>query len=651
MEYFADIAIHQSWIEDSLTYTLIPNVDTPKVGIRVHVELNGKLTEGVIIRLHSQEPNYRCLPIQNYIDSEPIVSEEQLSLAFWMREQYLSSLGDCLFKMIPKGKRKKESPKKPKEVRSEFLQQLNAEQKQAFLGIRDSKAEQRIHLLFGITGSGKTEVYLHLMNEVLQSEDASIIFLVPEISLTYPMIQRIEKVFPNQVAVLHSYLRTKERFQNYWDILQGKKRIVIGTRSAIFAPVRNLSLVLIDEEHDTSFKENSSPRYHARQIADKRLKETNGKLVLGSATPSLEMYHFALQGKIGFHRISKRAVPEAKEANIAVNQKLEDKQLISGDLQFKIHTHLQKNEQVLILLNRRGYHPLVYDEETKEFIHCPKCSANLCFHSNQILRCHLCGFQESFNYFQKQSKKDLSLMGAGSQKLEENLLELFPSAKVERLDQDSTKQKEVIAEVFQKLEEGQIDILTGTQMIAKGLDFPNVTLVGILNANHGLGVPDFRSSERTYSLLSQVAGRAGRGVKPGEVFIQSSDPEHPVIKLALNQNYHEFYLWEIAFRKSLHYPPFSRLVRLVFRSKKEDECMKTSLEYRTRLESQNLEGAQILGPSPCPFVKIDDNYRYHILLKTNAMEKLREQLRDFKKNSKPNIHCYVEYDFDPVDLV
>jgi primosomal protein N' (replication factor Y) len=653
MIQYAEVALNLSWNQNTLTYQYPDGVSNINAGVRVSVDLNGNEIEGVVLSSHNNQPNYSTLKINRVIDAEPVITKEQMELGEWMAETYLCSLGEALFKMVPKGKKKKSGKPIPTLIKSELLYELNSEQNQAYLNILKSSTEEITHLLFGITGSGKTEVYLHLIRDILENSDGDILLLVPEISLTYPTIKRIETIFPEQISVIHSYLRTREKFQNYYDILTQRKRIVIGTRSAVFAPFKNLKLVVIDEEHDGSYKENSSPRYHVRQIALHRLKQNQGKLILGSATPSIEIYHHALQGRIGLHKIEKRANPSATLAKIEINKTVDDKKLISGDLQFRIQDRLKKTEQTLILLNRRGYSPFIYSRETKEFIPCPKCSSTLCYHKDAIARCHLCGYRESMKSIGLSHNGEIELVGAGTQKLEENLLSLFPSARIERLDQDSTKNKEIIAEVLGRLEAKELDILTGTQMVAKGLDFPNVTLVGIINANHGLGVPDFRSSERTYSLISQVAGRAGRGKIPGEVYIQSSDPSHPVIQLALHQNYHDFYLWEIEFRKSLNYPPYSRLARLVFRSKEEDLASKTAVYFRDLLSesTSNEKGIQILGPSPCPFFKIDNNYRFHILLKANRIEILREALKKIKVVAKFNHRCYVEYDLDPTEMV
>ncbi|XDD44199.1 primosomal protein N' [Leptospira sp. WS60.C2] len=650
MIQYAEVALNVSWEQNTLTYEIPSSIQTLKPGVRVLVPLNGKDWEGVVIEIHKNEPNYETLKILKQIDAEPVLTKEQLDLASWMADHYLSSLGEALFLMVPKGKKRKVQVEKNHTIQTHLLHPLNEAQGKALREIK-SQTISNTHLLYGITGSGKTEVYLHLMKEVLESQKGTVLFLVPEISLMYPTITRIETIFPGQVAVLHSHLRISEKFQNYLDLKEGKKRICIGTRSAVFAPVSDLKLIIMDEEHDASYKENGAPRYHARQVALQRIVKSGGKLLLGSATPSVELYYLAKSGQIGFSQLEKRANPLAKLPSVEMAEKGDDKHLIVGDLQFKIADRLKKKEQIILLLNRRGYNPFIYSPNTKEFVHCPKCTATLCFHSDQTVRCHLCGYKSSFRNLKQMIGEDLELFGAGTQKLEEYLLSHFPQARIERLDQDSSKNKDVTREVLEKLGEGELDILTGTQMIAKGLDYANVTLVGILNANHGLGVPDFRSSERTYALVSQVAGRAGRGEKPGEVIIQSNDPEHPVLKMAKEQNYPAFFEWELQFRKELSYPPFVRLARLVFRSKYEDVVSKQSVLYGELIKEKKDESITMLGPTQCPFYKIDNNFRYHILLKAKTITALRSLLKETKQTFKVDHKCYIEYDLDPLELV
>ncbi|EMO74104.1 primosomal protein N' [Leptospira kirschneri str. 200801925] len=477
------------------------------------------------------------------------------------------------------------------------------------------------------------------------------ILLVPEISLTFHIIRKLELIFPGQLAVLHSALKVSEKFKAYNELLTGKKRIAVGTRSAVFAPVSNLGLVIIDEDHDSSFKEHSSPRYHARQIALQRCRTNEAVLVMGTATPSLEIYHLAKEGKIHLHTLTKRpqgVLPPT--VRIVENQK--ESNVLSSELSFAIKRRLEKKEQIILLLNRRGYSPLIYSPSTSSYVPCPNCTTNLCYHKKGTTICHLCGHTETLDSLEKKMGENLTLKGTGTQKLEENLLEAFPQTRVERLDQDSIQDRSLLNEVISRLLEGEIDILTGTQMIAKGLDASRVTLVGVLNAGIGLGLPDFRANERVFSLLTQVAGRAGRSKLKGEVLIETNAPNHPVIQMAMNQNYIQFYESEIPVRKELFYPPFSRLVRVVSRSKDEQISLETiELVFGILKKFFPSKDTILLGPAPCPFYRIDSNFRNHIILKTSSPNVWREI---FKKEIRPlklSKKVYLEIDFDPLDLV
>lgn len=568
-----------------------------------------------------------------------------------MRNFYVSTLGESIYKMIPSGRRNQIS--EPVSMGSPELLMLNEEQKSAFENIKSSFGRETIHLLYGITGSGKTEVYIHLLHSILTETDKSAILLVPEISLTFQILHRLELIFGKQLAILHSNLRVSERFKNYLQLLRGEKRIVVGTRSAIFSPTKNLGLIIIDEEHDSSFKEHSNPRYHARQVAQQRIKVNKGILLLGSATPSVETYYHALRGSITLHKLTKRA-RSSKLSTVKVVHKKEDKEIISEDLLFKIKQKLDKKEQIVILLNRRGYSPLIYNRNEKKFIECPNCTSHLCFHSKGKVICHLCGYNDKFQKLEKQYPNSLELMGAGTQKLEEYILEKFPGVRLERLDQDSTKNREVISETIHKLIRGELDILTGTQMIAKGLDSPRVTLVGVVNASTGLGLPDFRAGERVFSLLTQVAGRAGRADLEGEVIIETQNIEHRILQLSKEQNYDKFYDEEIPIRKSLLYPPFIRLIRIVARSNGEDKAREiienVGKILNQKILESNIQNVYVLGPTECPFYKIDSNFRFHILIKTIEPQVFKDIIRE-SILPLSNSRVYLEIDVDPIDLV
>ncbi|NUM41386.1 MAG: primosomal protein N' [Leptospiraceae bacterium] len=650
---YAEVALNVSFEEETLTYEIPDNMKNLQIGMRVEIPLRGRKNEGIVIDIHRIMPNHPTKEIIRQVDKRAVVNKEQIELAKWMSETYLSTLGEGLYKMIPSG-RKNKSIDFISSIANEKLLDLNSEQSKAFQEIQSKLGSESIHLLYGITGSGKTEVYIHLIKEVLTNSDKSVIFLVPEISLTVQTFARLENVFKNQVAILHSTLKVSERFSSYISLLDGKKRIAVGTRSAIFAPVKNLGLIIIDEEHDHSYKEHSTPRYHTRQIALQRCRINQASLILGSATPSIEVFYQAKVGKIHLHKLTKRAKTSLLP-KIIIHHKKDNSELLGDELLHAIKDRLSKKEQVILLLNRRGHSPLIYLREEKKFLECPNCTTHLCFHSRGKAICHLCGYKESISSIEKKYSNDLEYIGSGTQKLEEYLLEKFKNAVVERLDQDSATKKEIFFEVIGKLLEGKINILTGTQMIAKGLDASMVTLVGVINANTGLGVPDFRSNERVYSLLTQVAGRAGRADLKGEVIIETTNTDHPVIQLAKDQNYEKFFQFEIQFRKDAYYPPYCRLVRFVVRSKLEEKSKFSIEEIKKEIDLFLLKNTNqkiiVLGPAECPFYKIDSNYRNHIVLKTLNLTILKNFIREKIKPLKFHKSVYLEIDFDPMDLL
>ena len=645
---YAEVCLNVPIFEnDTFTYQIIKPV---QIGMRVLVEFNSRVEEGIVLKIHFNEPNYKTKEIKKVIDSFPIVTPKQIELAYFMKDFYLGALGECLHKMFPSGKLlKKKKEKKIEEKRD--LYKLNLEQETAYNNIKKDFGTYSNHLLFGITGSGKTEVYIHLIHYLISTTKKNVLFLVPEIGLTFHTIKKLNEVFPNDVTILNSSMKISEKFYSYVQILENKKRILIGTRSAIFSPLSNIGLIIIDEEHDSSYKENSTPRYHSRQIAMKICKDSNAILLLGSATPSLEVFYHSLNGKIKIHYLKKRAVSKTLP-QIHIEEKFYAKNNpIGSKLAFAIKQTLEKKEQVILFLNRRGYSPLLYNREEKENISCPNCTFSLCYHSSNKAICHLCGYNTDFETVNAYYNYKVELMGFGTQKIEEFILNEYPDAIIERLDQDAAKNKNRMSEVLSRLYDGKIDILIGTQMISKGLDSSKVSLVGVLNANIGLGLPDFRASERVFSLLTQVSGRAGRSGLKSDVIIQTPDKENPVLQLAAYQDYEKFFNYELHYRKSLHLPPFSRIVRFVSRSKKEELSEDVIMDVHKVLVEKNKDKNEILGPAPCPFYKIDNNYRNHIVIKTNSLNYWKEIIREFIIPLKIHSKAYLEIDFDPMDLL
>jgi primosomal protein N' (replication factor Y) len=647
---YADVVVDIPMDNETLTYIIPDKFNLALRGERVEIEIRSRKAIGIIKEIHFNEPNFKTKNLIRVIDSAPILNEDQWDLADWMKKTYLAGLGESLFRMIPQGRRLIKENEPNLEVDSSY-KELNSEQNNAYKGII-SKLEQNAstHLIYGITGSGKTEIYIHLIREVLKRTNRSVIFLVPEITLTYHILKKLETIFPKELALIHSGLKISQRFRAYQGLLKGEKRIAVGTRSAIFAPVSNLGLVIMDEEHDSSYKENSSPRYHAKQIAHYRITKSSGMLVLGSATPSIETFYLAKSNKIHFYEIKKRAVISANLPEIKIISKKDSEGPIGFELLQALKIQAIKKEQSILLLNRRGYAPFIYSSDESKILGCPNCSTNLCYHKNGIVQCHICGYKESFEKLKVQHKK-LELIGSGTQKLEEYLLSVFPDSKIERLDQDSSKNQEILSGILTKLYNGELDILTGTQMIAKGLDVPNVTLVGVINANQGLGIPDFRANERVFSLLTQVSGRAGRSEKKGLVLIEAHDPKHPVFQKALNQDYDGFYNDEIQFRREMNLPPFVRLLRLVIRSTDEEISNKEILKISEIIKGRIEEKMTVLGPSPCPFYKIDKYFRNHILIKTDNHDKTRKLVQAIQEKWKASAKVYLEIDFDPLDLI
>ncbi|EAC5411740.1 primosomal protein N', partial [Listeria monocytogenes] len=483
---------------------------------------------------------------------------------------------------------------------------LNAEQQVAVETILQSVQEQQsqTYLLEGITGSGKTEVYLQVIAEVL-NQGKTAIMLVPEISLTPQMVQRFKSRFGEHVAVMHSGLSQGEKYDEWRKIERGEAEVVVGARSAIFAPIENIGVIIIDEEHEASYKQEETPRYHARDLAIWRSEYHHCPVVLGSATPSLESRARAQKNVYQRLRLTQRANQAATLPTIDVvdmRQEVENGNVssFSMSLQEKLQERLEKNEQSVLLLNRRGYSSFVMCRDCGYVLPCPNCDISLTLHmDSKTMKCHYCGHEERIPYRCPNCGQDkIRYYGTGTQKVEEELQTLLPDSRILRMDVDTTRRKGAHEKILRTFGEGQADILLGTQMIAKGLDFPNVTLVGVLNADTALNLPDFRSSERTFQLLTQVSGRAGRAEKPGEVIIQSFNPEHYAIQLAKAQDYEDFYTKEMYIRHRGDYPPYYFTVQITASHPEENEAAKQMFQIATKLKQGLSPQAILLGPTP-----------------------------------------------------
>ncbi len=507
------------------------------------------------------------------------------------------------------------------------------------------------YLLFGVTGSGKTEVYMELIEDSLNKGKTSIV-LVPEISLTPQMVLRFQKRFGDNIAAIHSALSDGEKYDEWRRIVKGEAKIVIGARSAIFAPLNNIGMIIIDEEHSDSYKQDdSNPRYNAKDIALLRGKYHNCPVIMGSATPSLEIFARAKKGVFKLlelpNRINGKSLPHINIVDM--NEMIsKTKGHFSPVLLEAISARLLKNEQIILLLNRRGYSSFVTCKNCGYTFKCPNCDITLTYHkSSRTLRCHYCGYgTKVYDTCPECHEKSINDLGVGTEKVEEELNKLFPESRILRMDFDTTSRKGMHEKMIKAFKNHEYDILLGTQIVSKGLDFDNVTLVGVINADTSLNIPDFRSSETTFSLLAQVAGRAGRSDKEGEVIIQTFNPEHYAIQYTKKHDYLGFYNREMSIRRELKYPPYYYICYVKISGKDNKYIYEESLKI-TKLFHNKLISMIILGPSPCTIFKLNNIYRYGIILKYKKDEDLREVLNKVIEHYKDNRNIKIDVNFNP----
>ncbi len=538
---------------------------------------------------------------------------------------------------------------------------------------RQGRPEPGIVLLRGVTGSGKTLVYMRLIEQVLTAGREAIL-LVPEISLTPQTVQRFRSAFGDDVAVLHSGLSAGERRDAWFALREGRKRIAIGARSAVFAPLSKLGAIVLDEEHESSYKQSDTPRYHARAVAVMRAKLQGALCLLGSATPALESWENARRGRYALlelpERVTHHPLPEVRVIDLRAegDPRAESNGRVGGGrvaggltlaapLRDAIDLRLQRGEQCILLLNRRGYATFVQCGHCGKVWSCPHCNVSLTFHRRKrALLCHHCAFQDAAPELCDECDSPISYSGLGTEQVERHLGDAFPSARIVRMDTDTTSTKWSHFRIFERMLRREVDILLGTQMIAKGLDFPHVTLVGVINADVGLNLPDFRASERTFQLLSQVAGRAGRGPVPGKVIIQTSRPSHFALLAAVRHDYGAFVDREPADRLEPGYPPHTRLANVVVSGRSETRVTDLALELAEwahgLIEARSLAGLVLLGPAPCPIDRLRDRWRWHFLLKAQSARTLGSVLRFLAdQHRQPSGGLRIEIDRDPESLL
>ena len=658
----------------------------------------------------NKEKGYKLQPVIKVLDENPIISQELFDLAFWLSKTTISPLISCLNSMLPKALKTSKNTIDPKKVhrfrkingdfdlttkQSEVLdklydgilasdarkistsiinkliekgaieeytqeaqyentqidkqsfKQLTAEQKIAYEKVIST--DKMVYLLFGVTGSGKTEVYLHLARYYLK-QNKEVLILVPEISLTPQMIQRVKERFED-VIFYHSELSDQERYEQYKRVKQGDVKIVVGTRSSIFLPFNNLGLIIIDEEHDSSYKQDNVPTYHVKNVAFKRAMNNNAKVLLASATPSLESYSRALKGEYELLELKNRinlSLPKIEIVDLTKQVKSSNSYIISEPLKKEINIALSNNKQVIILLNRRGYSPIIKCGNCGTTLMCKDCDTPLNYHKDEnVLKCHQCGRTYKMpNVCPSCNTESLIFYGYGTKRVEEELNKLFPNARIERMDRDNVSKKGAHEKILNRFGNGEIDILIGTQMIAKGLDYPNVTLVGILNADAGLMHQDYNSAKTTFDLLMQASGRSGRADSDGKVIIQAFNTEHYAIKAVINQDYNYFYRIEMNYRNKTNYPPYSHIVEILL-SDDNQERLNKSIKYL----DLKTDGLDIKKYKPYELPKIKKQLRYRILLIDKDMLKLLQQLHiiiDEYLNTKNLSH--IKVDIDPLYL-
>lgn len=665
---FAEILLPQKvgTDKDTLTYS-IPAGLSLKRGQIVEVTLRNKKVKGVVFVLHENQPTYKTKDIIGLSENAPHLEEWQMDLLIWISEYYFCPLFKALklFLPIPFVKKKKIQEWLPQELdpyQTQKRHQLNEDQLKALKNIEESK--KTVALLHGITGSGKTEIYLHYADQLI-NEGKQVLMLIPEISLTPQTVERFKKHFNHKIAIIHSKLTNKEKERTWLSIHKEEARVIIGSRSAIFAPFKNLGAIIMDEEHDSSYKQDQSPRYNTLDVAKKIAELLKIKVIMGSATPTLESYYQAKNGHYELLELKERAaleggLPKATIVDLREEIKKKNFSIFSELLQAKLKNILDKKEQAILFLNRRGSASAVICRVCGYIAKCPDCDIALTYHkkfstegtifNTERLICHHCGKIFQVPKICPTCKSPyIRYIGVGTQKVEEELGKLFPSARVLRADRDTITTRDSFKDIYTNFKNHEADILVGTQMIALGLHLPKVNLVGVILADLSLTIPNFRSSEKTFQLITQVAGRAGRESAKGEVIIQTYLPTNYAILAAAKHDYLTFYEKELLLRKSLNYPPFSKLIKLTITDAKEPLCIKKTEELFKKLEDINItdcESENQITYYPSLIPKLKKTYRWHILISGQNPEKI------LQKSAKPATTLEgVLIDVDPLSTV
>lgn len=666
-------------LPEALTYGFDGPLDR---GQLVNAPLGRRSVKGVVLGPADASPEFKIKNIESIDEAYRPLPDKFMRWLEWLAQYYIHPIGQVMQSAFPplKKSEKQRASKRPPvipQLEADSHLNLTPEQKSTYENISKFSGSFSTHLIFGVTGSGKTEIYLRLLEDVLKAGKTGLV-LVPEISLTPQLIQRFARRFGDKIAALHSQLSDRERTNQWWDIIEGRKQILIGARSALFCPVENLGLIIVDEEHEPSFKQDEKLKYNGRDAAVMLGKLMNCPVVLGSATPSLESWKNALDGKYHLHtlrhRVADRALPDIEvidlrksKADDEIQKEMIEKYSflpfwLSPALYERMREVLERGDQAALFLNRRGVAQMVVCPACGHTRECPNCDISLTLHAHSHLICHYCDYHENMKSKCPDCKEgELEAIGLGTELLETDLNRLFPDQAIARADRDEIQNRADLEELIQKMESGEINILVGTQMIAKGLDFPKLKLVGLVLADVGFNLPDFRSTERSFQLITQMSGRSGRHIKegesPGQVIIQTFNAEHDSIRFAIQNDFEGFAQHELDIRGQLNYPPVGKLVSFRIQGPRLDQVEQTArLLARRALALKNqfsqYESVEVLGPAEAPLAKLRGQFRYHLLIKSaqaSAANPFSRQLLGDQEWVPSGVKIII--DIDPMSLL
>lgn len=666
---YVDVIIEQSNDHIDFPFTYSCDYDGIRAGQKVSVPFSkgNKIKEGYVIKVRDElDKVVKGIKSISHIDETICLGEEAIATAIWMRNHFMCRYIEAINCFLPP---KKASGKKGPFPKFEILEKrnaLNQEQINCFDKIKKAilKGVSETFLLEGVTGSGKTEVYIRVCEECLKESKTAIV-LVPEISLTPQTLRRFLEVFGEEkLAILHSKLTKGQRYDQWEKIRNKQAEVVIGARSAVFAPLENIGVIILDEEHESSYKSDMTPKYSTHEVAIKRAEYNKSAVILGTATPSINSYYKCEKGEYTRLKLTKRAgeteLPNIEIVDMAQELRGGNKTIFSHSLHYKMTEALKRTQQIILFLNRRGYSSFISCRNCDYVMRCPECGISMTYHKGQGKTvCHYCGRKiDPVKICPECGSRHIKHFGIGTEQIVENVEKIIPGARCARLDLDAISKKGSLEKILKDFEKGKIDILVGTQIVAKGLHFENVGVVGIIAADMSLNIPDYRSRERTFQLITQASGRAGRGKDKGEVVVQTYSPENFAIKEAVNNNYRAFYNKEIALRKQAEYPPFKELIQIIVADEEEQKAVNIANFLFAELKNilGSMEGMKVFKAKPGALLKTNGKYRYQILIKCIKLQRalLSDTIRELKlqvyKNMK-NETTIVVADIDPYSFI